>query len=152
MDTNSPNISIIPIIFTGFNKYGDFNWMINQQEYNDVLFIFNDNEEYHNTNKMGKGNAIIRVYNSHNKKISMPRSAGIPTGTLKYRGYKKLNKTTKQIIDNSIDKIKQVIQTYNYKKICFSADANGKLGTALFKVNPAVIDYITEQINHLSYS
>jgi hypothetical protein len=34
--------------------------MCNNSVYNDSLFIFNDNEEEHNTNSIGGGNAIIR--------------------------------------------------------------------------------------------
>ena len=37
-------IQVIPIQFTGRNKYGDFNWMIKEPEYANSLFIFNDNE------------------------------------------------------------------------------------------------------------
>ena len=59
-------MQLIPNIYKGRNVEGDFYWMIKQNEFDDILFIFNDNEEYHNTNIKGGGNAVIRKYNKHN--------------------------------------------------------------------------------------
>jgi hypothetical protein len=33
-------------VFVKKNQIGDFNWMIKQPAYKDILFIFNDNIEY----------------------------------------------------------------------------------------------------------
>jgi hypothetical protein len=44
-------VKVIGIQFEGYNKLGDFNYMCELEEYKDTLFIFNDNEEYHNTCK-----------------------------------------------------------------------------------------------------
>jgi hypothetical protein len=38
-------ITLMPVIFRRPGTIGDFGWMINQQEYQDTLFLFNDNEE-----------------------------------------------------------------------------------------------------------
>ena len=143
-------IEIIPSIFIGKNKVGDFNWMINQPEYDNALFIFNDNEEFHYMCIKGIGNAIIRQYNCYNKNISIPRSAGIPTGTMKNGGYTELSPDIKKIIKSAIREIKQLIDTYNYQTIYFSSDKNGKLGTSIFTVHPDVIDYITSKIKLLA--
>lgn len=58
------NIKLVPSIFSGRNKLGDFSWMIKQPEYNDALFIFNDNQEafYGKLKRKGCGNAVIRPY------------------------------------------------------------------------------------------
>lgn len=136
-------MEIIPILYKTKDEYGDFNWMIRQSEFDDILFIFNDNEEYHYTNKIGKGNAIIRYYNNYNKNLIKPRSAGIPTGNFKNFGYKSLNIDNKKIINDAINEIKLIIKKYKYKKIAYSADEKNILGTLLFKVDIIVLHYIT---------
>jgi hypothetical protein len=75
--------------------------MLQQKEYEKHFFVYNDNEEAYKSGhfRIGKGNAIIRPY----KKIG--RAYGIPTGTLKYRGYKFFTKEIKDIIDTCIDEI-----------------------------------------------
>lgn len=142
-------MKIIGTRFTGKNKYGDFEWMCNQELYSDSLFIFNDNEEYHETCKQGLGNAVIRKYNKYNKKLLKPRSAGIPTGTLKFKGYNSLTPRVKKIIDSSINEIRDLLDKYEYDNIYYSVGTNGKLGMSLFVVAEDVIDYIDSQINKL---
>jgi hypothetical protein len=137
---------------------GDFEFIINNLEYNleynKSLFIFNDIQEYHFSYIEGKGNAVIRKYNK-NSLLPIPRSAGIPTRTLKNGGYKTLTKNIKQNIDLSIDEIKDLIKKYKYEKILYSVDNNGMLVTNLFSegegedVGEDVIKYITKQINSL---
>ena len=141
-------IEIKGIQFEKEGLYGDFNWMINQSEYSNSLFIYNDDSEsqLNKSYKKGKGNAIIRQYNQYVPGIDIPRSAGIPTGSRKNGGYTELNEEVKEKIDLSINNIKELILKYNYKVIYYSADKNGKLGTGIFKVNKEVIEYITNEI------
>ena len=141
-------VKVIGSIYTGNNTVGDFNWMIKQSDYTNCLFIFNDNIECHLTNKKGSGNAIIRQFNRFSS-LAKPMSSGIPTGTLKYGGFTKLDEEVKTIIDGSITEIKELIEKYNFDTVYFSQDSSGKLGTSIFKVNQDVIDYITEQIYKL---
>ena len=141
-------VKVIGSIYNGNNTVGDFNWMIKQSDYTNCLFIFNDNIECHLTNKKGSGNAIIRQFNRFSS-LDKPRSAGIPTGTLKYGGFTKLDEEVETIIDGSINEIKELIEKYNFDTVYFSQDSSGKLGTSIFKVNQDVIDYITEQIYKL---
>jgi hypothetical protein len=143
------SLEVIGLVFNGRDKLGDFEWMCHQKEYMNSLFIFNDNEEYHNTNVCGKGNAIMRKYNKYSKFLSKPKSAGIPTGTFRNRGYKKLDERNKKVIDDSIKEIKELIVKYHYDKIYFSCDEVGNLGTKLFVVDMEVVHYITEQIRSL---
>ena len=144
-------MEIIPIIYNGENKYGDFKWMIKNIEYKDSLFIFNDNIESKYSYKNGLGNAIIRSYNVNNPNINIPLSAGIPTGSLKYNGFDSLSDKNKKYIDDSINIIKELILKYKYKRIYYSAESNGLLGQSLFKVNSEVVKYITNQIHELNY-
>ena len=72
-------ISIIPVEFRNIGEYGDFGWMIKQEEYyKDALFIFNDNGPSHRTYIEGGGNATIRPYNIYNK--NPPKNSGISAG------------------------------------------------------------------------
>jgi hypothetical protein len=41
----SDGVVVTGKVFTGPGKDGDFSWMIEQSQYRDVLFIFNDNEQ-----------------------------------------------------------------------------------------------------------
>ena len=115
----------------------------------DALFIFNDNEEYNQSCVRGGGNAIIRKYNKHSS-LDRPRSVGIPTGTLEDGGYEKLTQKVKRIVDNSIEEIKYLLSNFKYKRLFFSSDNNGKLGTKIFVVDENVINYITKQIYSLT--
>ena len=142
-------MEIIVNVYSGREKEGDFYWMIKQDKYKDILFIFNDNEEYHHTNCRGAGNAVIRKYNKYNTKLNIPRSAGIPTGTLEDGGYQELNDHVKKQVEDSIQEIKEIITIYKYTKICYSSEKDGILGTGIFSVNKEVLKFITDKIKDL---
>ena len=144
------NINVKGIQFKKLNEYGDFNWMIKQPQYSDVLFIYNDDIENKETNKKGKGNAIIRPFNKYNNKIVKPRSAGIPTGSIKFGGFKELNNETKKIIEDSIEIIKEITVKYNYKTVMYSSRLDGIIGSGIFEINEDVKKFITKEINDLS--
>ena len=143
------DIQIIGIKFIKSHQYGDFKWMRLQNEYESSLYIFNDNEEYHETSKTGQGNAVMRRFNNYSE-LKVPQSAGIPTGTLKYGGYQELDTHSKKQIDDSIDEIIELISTYHYKRIFYSAELDGRLGTSIFDVNLNVLNYITHKIFSLT--
>lgn len=143
------NIEVIGIKFTSRNRYGDFYWMCNNDKYSESLYIFNDNEEYHNTSQRGAGNAVMRSFNRHSNHKT-PLSAGIPTGTMANGGYQKFTPKIKKVIDDSINEIIELIIIYKYKTVYFSAELDGKLGTSIFDVNPKVINYITNRIYELT--
>ena len=144
------NLFMSGSVFTKENVIGDFKWMIKQHEYDDTLFIFNDNVESITSYRKGNGNAVIRVYNQYNPKLSIPRSAGIPTGYSTTReGFKNLTTEVKKYIDDSIEKIENIIIKYNYKKIIYSINKNAEFGTEIFKVGDDVKRYIIEQLYRL---
>jgi hypothetical protein len=91
----------------------------------------------------------MRQYNKHNTELNKPKSAGIPTGTLKNGGYSELNNYVKNVVNQSVNEIKDLIKKYNYEKIYYSVGKDNKLGTSLFEVNEDVIDYIDTLINSL---
>lgn len=142
-------MEIIPSSFKGRNQEGDFKFMIESGNYEDSLFIFNDNEEEHFTHNKGGGNAVIRPYNRHGV-IGKPHSAGISTGK-RYGGggYKMLDSSAQQFIDQCISEIVELCRMYGYRRIFFSADKNGRIGTSIFQVEPTVLEYITSEIHSI---
>lgn len=143
-------LAVIPIQFKELHDYGDFNFMIKLEQYNDSLFIFNDNIEEHCSAKRGAGNAVIRPFNKYGLFKDYPRSAGIPTGSYKDRGFKNLNDNNKNIIDGAFEEIHELIKKYNYKRIFYSSEKDSDLvGTSLFEVDKEVLEYITNKIKNL---
>jgi len=139
-------LTVVPIVFQGHKKYGDFKWMITRPEFSDALFIYNENEEsYLNRyKKEGLGNACIRPF----RFTSPQRACGIPTGSVGL-GYEELNEHVKAVIDKSFDEIAYVIKKYRYKRIIFSSDFEGNIGMSLFQFSDDVRDYITDRIYKL---
>lgn len=143
-------LEVTGIQFKKTGEYGDFEWMINNPEYDDVLFIYNDDIESVGKYQKGQGNAVIRPYNLNNPKIDKPRSAGIPTGSRKLKkGFDSLDEETKKYIDTSINVIKDIITKYGYKTVMYSGDKDGVIGSNIFIINKDVKDYITKQIQSL---
>lgn len=144
-------VEIIPIVYNAREKKGDFTTMIKDPNYNDSLFIYNDNTEYHHTSRLGAGNALIRSFNQHGQHRDYPRSAGICTGSLLDGGFERLDECTKKVIDRDIGEINDLIKKYRYKRVFYSAKKNseGLLGTSIFQVDPEVIQYITDKIRNL---
>lgn len=129
--------------------------MIEQPEFSDSLFIFNDNEEqflaYLNDPESsigcsaGGGNAVIRPYRCQDP----PRAAGIPTGS-KCRGYTSLSQETKLVIDKAIQVIDLLLSAGQYSQVFYSSTTeNGLLGTGIFNVENDVKVYILEQLKAL---
>ena len=139
-------ITVIPSTYSGRGQSGDFEWMLNQPEYENTLFIFNDNEEQFDAfvNEessgftRGGGNAAIRPL----RKNSPPRAAGVPTGR-SGRGYSSLDEPTKAKIDQALAVITDLLETGNYDSIIFSANETKTcIGTGIFDVGADVRAYI----------
>ncbi len=142
-------VQVIGIKYSRGGIFGDFKWMCTRDEYENSLFLFNDNEEYHYTCRSGAGNAIMRRYNKYSD-LDIPISAGIPTGTLARGGYAKLTTHSKTCIDDAFKEIDELLSKYKYSRIYYSAETDGQLGTSIFRVDPDVIKYITAKIFNLS--
>ena len=149
-DNPSP-LKVSGVIFSGPRKYGDFSWMMIQEEYQNALFVFNDNEQQYKAHRddpasiegcmAGGGNAIIRPYQCEAK----PRAAGIPTGP----NYHSLTPEVKQIVDEAIAAIRDIVLKNGYNQIFYSANAEGKLGTHIFAPGDDVKTYILQQLKSL---
>lgn len=130
------------------DKSMDFESLLHSPQFSRTLFIFNDNQLEHNTNKRGAGNAKIRPYNRFSN-LPIPKSAGIPTGHYR-QGYEFLDRGIKDI-DNSFNEIIQLISTGNYDTIMYSVDDynNAILGRGIFNIGLEVKRYITKRILEL---
>ena len=156
-------MEIIPSVFTGNDKIGDFKWEIEKTErWHNTLYIFNDNYKDHESDFAGGNNGVIRKYNRYSN-YTPARSAGISTGwggsydnpvnitlngnkVTKYGAFKEEDKHYwKEIVDSEITEIiEELLKTGYYKRIVFSAqgDENNNplikngipiLGTSIFK-------------------
>ena len=134
--------------FQGKGKYGDFEYMIKSGDYEDCLFIFNDDEYRNKWKRATKGNSIIRKYNKY-ANPEKPRAVGVVTGT-RNKGYDEMNYINKAKIDVCFEEVKEILKTHKYKKVYYSAKSpNGSLATGIFSVHEDIINYITEKIHEL---
>lgn len=146
-------LQVYGCVFKHSNTIGDFSWMILQPEFQNYLFIFNDNTESFPNNyptldkincEKGGGNAAIRPYQC----VKPPKSKGIPTGSLTNGGFTSLTPNVKNIIDIALSQIKDILSNYKYDGIIYSATSmqNDLLGTGIFNVGLDVRTYITDKL------
>jgi acetyl esterase/lipase len=148
-------VEIIGVTFTGPREHGDFAWMLAQAQYDDALFVFNDNEGQFRAFRRdprgaagcsaGGGNAAIRPYRCQDP----PRAAGIPTGDV--GGYPSLDDHARAVIDEAIGVIRDLLATGRYQRVLFSAapDDPDLLGTGIFHVGQDVRRYVVAQLRAL---
>jgi hypothetical protein len=141
-------IGVVPVVFTGPGKYGDFMWMKDQPEYKKSLFLYNDNVQAFDSGTFfaGGGNAAIRPL----KKIG--RAFGIPTGDR--CGFESLeSNNNKEYLEYAFHLLVDFIFAWEningpYDNIFFSSvDAKGScVGTGIFQVGEDVTRYVADCI------
>ena len=146
-------ISIIGVPFTIKGAHGDFGWMIQQQMYSDVLFIFNENyiaSQCNETTK-GAGSAVVRPYTY--KLCDNPRAVGVPTGwCVGSGGFKSFDRFSKLAVDYAFDRIKRVLHEQQHlRRVMFSCDENDykTIGSKIFNINENVIQHIMKRFKEL---
>ncbi len=160
----SRNLMVKGVKYTGDGKVGDYGWMLEREEYDHSLMIFNENVQQllSNDKNAGKGNAVARPYrngpNGYNKAI------GIPTGFLDLveKGFYSLTQqclvkdrsivTAQDLIDMTINEIVELLATERTDAtiIYYSTDNDGRtLGSGVFNIAPEVKDYITNEIHKI---
>lgn len=143
--------NVIGLVYVGKNVRGDFTFMIDQDQYKNCLFVFNENfmDSLDDEPFEGAGTAKIRPY----KFLKPPRAAGIPTGwSVASRGFDVLNRLTLLAINASVDRLKMILkQNPNIDTIFFSAneDDRTKIGFKIFTLPPKVVDYISKKLMDL---
>ena len=145
------NCDVIPSVFTGTGKFGDWAWMREQAHWAHTLFVFNDNEEQFDSFvtgsasgfSQGAGNAIARPW----RRLNPPMSAGVPTGKNGI-GYQCFDVETKEKIDQSLTVIYDLLKTFYYDYLVFSSDETGRtIGTSTYEVDEQVLQYIFDRLN-----
>jgi hypothetical protein len=150
------SVRLVPSRFEGRGEPGDFAWMIEQPQYADALFVFNDNEEQfrafqrdaHSAAGLspGGGNAAIRPYRG----ADPPRAAGVPTGRAG-QGYDTLTADAQQAIDDALELIAELLASGRYVRVIYSAaNEDGDLGTGIFEVADDVKRYIVSGLRRLA--
>jgi hypothetical protein len=149
-------MEVIGVVFQGRGREGDFSWMIEQPQYDDALFVFNDNEHQFRAFRRdpgagagcsaGGGNAAIRPYRCQDP----PRAAGIPTGDL--GGYPRLDEHARAVIDEALAVIAELLATGRYRRVVFSAAPQDPdlLGTGIFEVGDDVRRHIVARLRALA--
>lgn len=149
-------MQIIGVTFEGPGRYGDFAWMLTDPQYDDALFVFNDNESQFRSFRRdpssragcsaGGGNAVIRPFRCQDP----PRAAGIPTGDA--GGYLHLDEHARALIDESVAVIRALLASGRYRRVFYSADRQDPdlLGTGIFHVGQDVRRYVVEQLRGLA--
>lgn len=165
---HGPRVRVLPVQFRRPGDVGDFVWMRDQPEHARTLFVFNDNEtEFleHLEHGLGRpgaegarsgrigaegrcypggGNAVTRPW----QHLDPPRSAGVPTG--ESGGYPSLSERAREVIERAFAQIEALLATGAYDTVVYSADADGRLGTAIFSPADEVVDYITARLRALA--
>jgi hypothetical protein len=148
-------VELVGSVFKSGGKPGDFNWMIRQPEYDDALFVFNDNEQEFRAHQRhapgsqrcrpGGGNAVIRPYQCRRPQ----RAAGIPTGSNGV-GYARLNDHVRAVIDDALDAIGALVATGGVGRVIYSAaNETGDLGTGIFEVGLDVRAHIVDGLRRV---
>jgi hypothetical protein len=138
------------------DKTTDFNYLISSPEYNNSLFIYNENAECYLSQNLeqGGGNAIIRPYRMDNCGSTNPRSLGIPTGS--NGGFKKLTDTVygievNDLVDISLNSIDDALKINKHiKKVYWSADEAGLLGIGIFDVGKEIKEHVTNSLKNIA--
>ena len=151
-------MQVIPNMFRSPGEEGDFGWMITQSEYDDALFVFNDNQEQFldylkdatpgsSGCAAGMNNAAIRPYQC----ADPPRAAGVPTGSHGV-GYSETDAPGQTRHRRRVRRHQgEVRASGSYQRIYYSAaNAEGDLGTGVFKVGDDVKKYIVQELRKLA--
>jgi hypothetical protein len=150
MASMAPPVTLVASTFAGPGRAGDFVWMIDRPEWASALFVFNDNEgEWRDHREAGHvpgscrnggGNAAIRSWQCRPE----PRAIGIPTGTSRDGGYRRLDGHTRAVIDEALGTVATLLATGRYDRLIYSAKPDGSLGHGIFDpaddVRAAIVD------------
>lgn len=142
-------IELVPSVFVGRGRPGDFQWEIEVHYRHRALYVFNDNVEDHRSWLPGGGNAVIRPYNRYNTLGLEIVAAGVSTGRSSSQGgFGMLTDEVRRFIDDDLSEIGDMLTTGQYKQVVYSAhpDDPNIIGTGIFEVCLAVKRYIVAEL------
>lgn len=127
----------------------NFEVMIKDPKYKDVLFLFNDNFKDRNKNIQGGNSARIRPYTFQ----TPPRAVGVPTGwSVETGGFKALTEQVKLAITAAFERVNTILHEFSHiRRVCYSCDASNpsQLGFAIFRPAPDVISFIQKRLANI---
>ena len=144
-------MQLVPTVFSGKKKDGDFSYMIAQEEHCRTQFIINENvlDALSDDDTPGCGTAAIR---NHTWRHADTPHCGIPTGwCVSSRGFDKMGYHEKKAVMCAINRIIGLAVKYNVDKIVYSANPQklSEIGTGTFNLPQDAIDFISVQLNLL---
>jgi hypothetical protein len=147
-------ITVLPVLFKGRKKDGDFKYMVGRPEHANSLFMVAENyRDMILSTEDGGGTAALRTKTWPTAKS--PCAVGIPTGwSQETGGFISLLPIVKTLVDLSINRvIAHLIENPNVNKIIYSADSadDSKIGVGIFKktLHDDVRDYISSAIHDI---
>lgn len=151
---DSRAITVLPVLFSGRKKDGDFKYMAGRPEHANSLFILAENyRDMLLSTEDGGGTAALRTKTWPNSKS--PCAVGIPTGwSQETGGFISLVPIVKTLVDLSINRVvAHLIENRDVNKIIYSADSadDSKIGVGIFKktLHDDVRDYISSAIHDI---
>ena len=141
-------------VFRGKNREGDFAWMLKQPQYDDCVFIIMENFlDMLYSDEDGGGTAALRTQ-TWPTRAKGARAVGVPTGwSQETNGFRQLDDAVKGVIDLAMMRLRvHLHQNKHVTRIIYSADEKNpeRVGSKIFKVDDAVLQYISEQIQLMS--
>lgn len=130
---------------------GDFTKMIQDPQYENVIFIFNSNFEDRHLRRPGGGSAAIRPYSFPNHMgCVFPRSVGVHTGwSIQTGGFQYLDQDVKMAIRIGFERLNYLL--HKNPAICTviypAAKGSDSIGTGIFTVGKDVVDEINRRLS-----
>ena len=147
-------VSVEGVCFVGKNQVGDYKWMIDQDTYEDALFVIHDNVlETILSDEAGGGTAQLRPYARF---ADEPRAVQIVTGwSVRCGGFHELDSKEESVIRVFFEYIRLYLKKHpEIKRLIFSCSTsdNDKIGQGVFKMADDVVSHISEELLSLQTS
>jgi hypothetical protein len=148
------NVTVLGVLFKGRKQDGDFQFMVEQPEHANSVFVICENYmDMLYANENGGGTAALRTKTWPIAKE--PRAVGIPTGwSQETGGFRSLIPIVRTLIDLAVDRVvAHIIKYPNVNKVIYSADGtnDNKLGVGIFKktLSATVCNYMSAAIRDI---
>jgi hypothetical protein len=150
-----PDVKVEGVQYVAGQDHGDLGAMLGLRDYDDALFIFNDNERQFKEHLQHGPGAKLCVAGGGNAKIrhlqcqADPRVLGIPTGD--GGGYSSLTPHVQQVMKEATAQINGLLATGRFRRVFFNVAPDGLIATGIFKVGDEVRQYITDELRALAH-
>jgi hypothetical protein len=138
---------MVGIAFDRCKPTTNFVNLIDDEAYNDAIFLFNDNFCDRNVNRKGGGSAAIRPYVFQ----TPPRAVGISTGwCTKSGGFSSLTEEVQRVIKCAFERVNTVLKfNAHIRRVIFPSDGCHGFGFNIFKPHDDVVDFLNAQLQNV---